>query len=53
MYFPRLPTNVDDTPARIKGAAAEVTQEKLRRSWEEINCRWNIYRAVAGSHIEL
>jgi hypothetical protein len=45
--LPPLPANADDLPARITGAAAEVTPDMLRRTWVEINYRWDIRRATS------
>jgi hypothetical protein len=36
IYFSLLRANVSDLRARITGAVAEVTPDKLRRIWEDI-----------------
>jgi hypothetical protein len=50
-YFALLRTNIDDLRARIAVAVGEVTPEKLRRTREQSDYRWDICRAASGSYI--
>ncbi|KAG8228356.1 hypothetical protein J437_LFUL006807 [Ladona fulva] len=49
-------TKADDIPmlrCRITDAIATVTEDMLRRTWQEIEYRLNILRATNGSHVEV
>ena len=49
-------TKVDDILTlrrRITDAIATMTQDMLRRTWQEIEYRLDILRATNGSHVEV
>jgi hypothetical protein len=52
-YFPPFSAKSDYLWARITGPVAEITPEKLHRTWEEIHYRSDICRARSRSHIEM
>jgi hypothetical protein len=44
-----LPTSFNDLQLRITGIVAEVTPNKLRRTWRKIRDRWDICHATFGN----
>jgi hypothetical protein len=51
--FPLLPENVDDLRARICTSSRRIYVRQNRYTSEEIQYRWDIYRAASGGHKEI
>ena len=45
--------DLEDLRRRIVAACATVTPEMLRNTWQELEYRLDIYRAIRGAHIEV
>jgi hypothetical protein len=45
-------SDIDDLKLPITEAVAAVTCDMLRRVWEELDYRFDIYRVTRGAHIE-
>ena len=52
VYVPPLPTDLDELTNRITAAVKSVTEDTLRRVWDEFSYRVNVVRAAGGGHIE-
>jgi hypothetical protein len=44
--------DIDDLKRRITKDVAAVTCDMLRRVWEELDYRFDIFRVTRGAHIE-
>ena len=51
VYVPPLPTDLDELTNRITAAVKSVTEDTLRRVWDEFSYRVDV-RAAGGGHIE-
>ena len=45
--------DINDLQHRIIEAIDTVTVDKLARTWQEIECRFNIICATDGAHVEM
>ena len=52
VYVPPLPADLDELPNRITAAVKSVTEDTLRRVWDEFSYRVDVVRAAGGGHIE-
>ncbi|KAJ4447284.1 hypothetical protein ANN_09288 [Periplaneta americana] len=52
VFVPPLPRDLEELKTRIREAAATVTDDMLKRVWEEFDYRLDIIRVTRGSHIE-
>jgi len=52
VYVPPLPADLDELRNRITTAVNFVTEDTLRRVWDEFSYRVNVVRTVGGGHIE-
>ena len=52
VYVPPLPADLDEITNRITAAVKSVTEDTLRRVWDEFSYRVDVVRAVGGGHIE-
>jgi hypothetical protein len=52
VFVPPLPIDIDDLKRRITEVVAAVTCDILRRVWEELDYRFDIFRVTRGAHIE-
>ena len=52
VYVPPLPTDWDELRNRIPAAVNSVTEDSLRRVWDEFSYRVDVVRAAGGGHIE-
>ncbi|KAJ4434116.1 hypothetical protein ANN_16436, partial [Periplaneta americana] len=52
VFVPPLPRDLEELKTRIREAAATVTENMLKRVWEEFDYRLDICRVTRGSHIE-
>ncbi|KAJ4430355.1 hypothetical protein ANN_22571 [Periplaneta americana] len=52
VFVPPLPRDLQELKTRIREAAATVTEDMLKRVWEEFDYRLDICRVTRGSHIE-
>jgi hypothetical protein len=52
VYDPSLPESLMKMQERIRDAVMRVDEDMLRRAWDEIAFRWDVYRASSGSHIK-
>ncbi|KAJ4434447.1 hypothetical protein ANN_23009 [Periplaneta americana] len=52
VFVPPLPRDLEELKTRIREAAATVTEDMLKRVWEEFDYRLDICRVTRGSHIE-
>ena len=52
VYVPPLPTDLDELTNTITAAVKSVTEDTLRRIWDEFSYRVNVVRAAGGGHIE-
>jgi hypothetical protein len=41
---------LDDIKAQITAALENITKDMLQHIWQEVDCRWDIFRATDGSH---
>jgi len=47
-----LPADLDELTNRITAAVKSVTEDTLRRVWDEFSYRVVVVRAAGGGHIE-
>ena len=52
VYVPPLPADLDELTNRITAAVKSVTEDTLRRVWDEFRHRVDVVRAAGGGHIE-
>ena len=52
VYVPPLPADLDGLTNRITAAVKSVTEDTLRRVWDEFSYRVDVVRAAGGGHIE-
>lgn len=52
VFVPPLPRDLEELKTRIREAAATVTEDMLKRVWEEFDYRLDICRVTRGSHTE-
>jgi hypothetical protein len=52
VFVPYFPANVIELQIRVTAAVAEVTPEKLRSVWQEIDYRWDACCITNGNHFE-
>ena len=52
VYVPPLPADLDELTDRITAAVTSVTEDTLRRVWDEFSYRVDVVRAAGGGHIE-
>jgi hypothetical protein len=52
VYVPPLPADLDSLRNRITVAVNSVTEDTLRRVWDEFSYRVDVVRAAGGGHIE-
>ena len=52
VYVPPLPADLDELTNTIAAAVNSVTEDTLRRVWDEFSYRVYIVRAAGGGHIE-
>jgi len=51
VYVPPLPADLDEFGNRITAAVNSVTEDTLRRVWDEFSYRVDVFRAASGGHI--
>ena len=51
-YVPPLPADLDELTNRITTAVNSVTEDTLRRVWDEFSYRVDVVRAAGGGHIQ-
>ena len=51
VYVPPLPADLDELTNRITAAVKSVTEDTLRRVWDEFSHRVDV-RVTGGGHIE-
>jgi hypothetical protein len=51
-YVPPLPADLDALRNRITAAVNSVTEDTLRRVWDEFSYLVDVVRAAGGGHIE-
>jgi len=49
---PPLPADSDELTNRIAAAVKSVTEDTLRRVWDEFSYRFDVVRAAGGGRIE-
>ena len=52
VYVPPLPADLDELTNRITAAVKSVTEDTIRRVWDEFSYRVDVVRAAGGGHIE-
>ena len=52
VYILPLPADLDELKNRITAAVKSVTEDTLRRVWEEFSYRVDVVRAAGGGHRE-
>jgi len=52
VYVSPLPADLDELRSRITAAVTSVTEDTLRRVWDEFSYRVDFARAAGGGHIE-
>jgi len=52
VYVPPLPADLDELTNRITAEVKSVTENTLRRVWDEFSYRVDVVRAAGGGHIE-
>jgi len=52
VYVPPLPADLDELTNRITAAVKSVTEDTLRRVWDEFSYRVDVVRAAGGGYIE-
>jgi len=52
VYVPPLPAGLDELTNRITAAVKSVTEDTLRRGWDEFSYRVDVVRAAGGGNIE-
>jgi hypothetical protein len=45
--------DIDTLKARIRDALTAVTEEKLEKTWREIECRLDVLRATSESYVQV
>jgi len=53
VYVAPLPSDLDELTNRITAAVNSVTEDTLRRVWDEFSYLVDVVRAAGGGHIEL
>jgi hypothetical protein len=41
---------LDQLKARTTAAIVNVVKDMVQRDWQEVDYRWDVYRAIDGSH---
>jgi len=52
VYVPPLTADLDELTNRITAAVKSLTEDTLRRVWDEFSYRVDIVRAAGGGHVE-
>ena len=52
VYVPPLPADLDELTNRNMAAVKSVTEDTLRRVWDEFSYRVDVVRAAGKGHIE-
>jgi len=52
VYVPPLPADLDELTNRITAAVKSVTEDTLRRVWDEFNYRVDVVHAAGRGNIE-
>jgi len=52
VYVPPLPDDLDELRNRITAAVKSLTEDILRRVWDEFSYRVDVVRTAGGGHIE-
>jgi hypothetical protein len=52
VYVRLLQQSVKELSERIHDAVMGVDEDRLRRVWDEIACRWKVCRITRGSYVE-
>ena len=52
VYVPPLPADLDELTNRITAAVKSVTEDTLRRVWDEFSYRVDVVHAAGGGQIE-
>ena len=52
VYVPPLPAELDELTNRITAAVNSVTEDTLRRVWDELSYRVDVVPASGGEHME-
>ena len=52
VYVPPLPADLVELTNRITAAVKSMTEDTLRRIWDEFSYRVDVVRAAGGGHIE-
>ena len=52
VYVPPLPADLDELTNRITAAVKSVTEDTLRRVWDEFIYRVDVGRTAGGGHIK-
>ena len=47
-----MPSDLDKLTNRITAAVKSVTEDTLRRDWDEFSYRVDVVRAAGGGHLE-
>ena len=51
-YVPPLPADLGELTNRTTAAVKSVTEDTLRRVWDEFSYRVDVVRAAGGGHME-
>jgi len=52
VYVPPLSADLDELTNRITAAVKSVTEDTLRRVWDDFSYRVDVVRAAGGGHME-
>ena len=52
VFVPLLPAELDELINRIMAVVNSVTEDTLRRVWDEFSYRVDVVHAAGGGHIE-
>ena len=52
VYVPPLPADLDELTNGIMATVKSVTEDTLRRVWDELSRRIHVVRAAGGGYIE-
>ena len=52
IHVPPLPADLDELTNRITGVVNSVTEDTLRRVWDELSYCVDIFRAAGGGHVQ-
>ena len=52
VYVPPLPVDLDEQTNRITAAVKSVTEDTVRRVWDQFSYRVDVVRAAGGGYIE-